>query len=132
MASHSNNRWTCKRSRPWDAYSCSGSDDDCADPAPAGGLAEQEHATRERQCEGAEDLAEHLLLLYAQGRLDAKALCITAYHAKRAGIEWDVLAKYALAPGQSSDGHYAKHLRKVLPEQAGAPELQSNSPHLEP
>eukprot|EP00959_Pyramimonas_sp_CCMP1952_P223728 4678093-Pyramimonas_sp.AAC.1 len=72
--------------------------------------------------EDSADLEDHLLQLYATGRIDAKALCLTCFFAVKAGARGTLLEKLQFGPGKQS-GKYAKHLRDALPEQVSAPEL---------
>ena len=67
-------------------------------------------------------LEELLLKLYAQGRLDAHAVCVLAYHASKAGAVGESLAKLAYPPDRQS-GKYSAHMQRVLPHQVSAPEL---------
>eukprot|EP00959_Pyramimonas_sp_CCMP1952_P029314 615446-Pyramimonas_sp.AAC.1 len=66
------------------------------------------------------DLEEHLLRLYATGRLDAKALCLICFYAVKAGARGELLEALQFGPDKQS-GKYAKHLKDVLPEQVAAP-----------
>ena len=72
------------------------------------------------QASAGESLVEHLLSLYANAKLSAKDLCTTCYWCATAGARGDV-AKYALAPGQST-GNYQKHLDSVMPLAPGPPD----------
>ena len=66
---------------------------------------------------------EHLVRLYALGKLDAKAFSIACFLAAKAGAKGDNLKLYGLPPGESSSGNYSRRLKKVLPQQVSAPEL---------
>ena len=68
-------------------------------------------------------MEEHLLGKYACTSMSAKNVCITCYHVCKKGCVADNLCKWAMTPGQSSDGHYKRHLRTVLPRAQGAPEF---------
>ena len=65
---------------------------------------------------------EHLLRLYAVGRLDAKAFCIACHWASMSGSHGEGLRRFGLSPNQST-GNYSKHLARHLPKQESAPEL---------
>ena len=67
-----------------------------------------------------------MIRLYCVGKLDATSFSIACYLASQAGAAGDGLKLYGLAPdktGNGSSGRYARHLRRVLPQQASAPEL---------
>ncbi len=63
-----------------------------------------------------------MVRLYALGRLDAKAFSIACYLASKAGARGENLRLYGLPPGRQS-GSYSRKLKRVLPQQASAPEL---------
>ncbi len=72
--------------------------------------------------EAAKSLLDHLLTLYATGELSAKALSIAAYWAVKAGVKNVELSQYAQPPGRQS-GYYSTNLKRRLPSQAAAKEL---------
>eukprot|EP00959_Pyramimonas_sp_CCMP1952_P438681 9184070-Pyramimonas_sp.AAC.1 len=65
-----------------------------------------------------------LLVQFASGALTAKTVCTMAYHAVKGGIDHAGLSSYALPPGQQT-GKYSQHLKKHLPLQSTAPELNA-------
>ena len=74
--------------------------------------------------DAAEKLVDELLVLYASGTLTAKAVCIIAHFATEAGVEHAGLKQYAFPPGKQT-GMYSRRLKKKLPLQQTAPELNA-------
>lgn len=74
--------------------------------------------------DAAQSLIDHMLLLYATGRLDAKAFCLLAHFSVAAGVRSNDLAMYSRKPGLQS-GKYSQHLKSVLPVQVGPDDLHS-------
>ncbi|CAK0815537.1 unnamed protein product [Prorocentrum cordatum] len=85
--------------------------------------ADEESAHVARQKSG-DSLSDMLLVLYANGTLDAKAVCILAHHATEAGVQHDIIKRIARPPDLQA-GKYAAHLRKHLPLQESAPEMNA-------
>ncbi len=69
-----------------------------------------------------ESLVELLFQLYSLGKLDAQSLCVATYWSVKSGAQGELLERLAFAPGKQS-GSYARHLRRMIPHQVGAPEL---------
>ena len=61
------------------------------------------------------DLQAHLLEMYATRQISAKDFCIACYFAGVAKTQGANFEAYGLAPGQSSDGAYQRHLDRILP-----------------
>ena len=81
-------------------------------------------ARLEAKSEAADGLKDQLLLLYASAVLDAKSVCVLAYYATEAGVDSEDIKQYAVRPGLQT-GKYAAHLKKHLPMQESAPELNA-------
>lgn len=57
--------------------------------------------------------SNHLLNLYARGRLTAKDLCVSCYHAVASGCQDSLAARLAKPPGNPS-GHYQRHFDTAI------------------
>ena len=54
--------------------------------------------------------------MFAKCKITAKEFCIACFHAAMAGTPGHDFGRYGMAPDQSSDGAYQRHLDTVLPE----------------
>ena len=60
-------------------------------------------------------LFSHLLTLFAERRVSAKDFCIACHWAAQANVPGADWSSYSVAPGQTSDGNYQKHLDTIIP-----------------
>jgi len=77
---------------------------------------QEREETKERQRAAGKALYRHLLEQFAVCKVTAKDFAISCFHCAEAGVLGADFRRYAVAPKQSSEGAYQRHLDRVMPE----------------